>query len=596
MKQGIAMFVVFGLAVLVAGYVALAPLSDGSPGILSALDILAGKLVAVRGPRAAVLGLLGAGALLSLAIAALGTFLSADRKARPKPHPRKAARRPEPGPVWRPEPAVPGQEPVEPLAADRIAGLRRRALSEAVDDNFVAPAPWQTPPDNALPIETHPNHAASIEEPPAPPPTVASPVDGENPYTTLASSSTTMPRPVVLVRKPRERTRDWFGDASWLGGLPRLGDAEWPRDVGGTPLPFAAQIDLAEIAAACPESPLPRQGALAFFLGTGAVVAVADTTHDFSEPPTDLPPAFDEGGYPFPPAASRLSRHFFPFWPVEPVVLDLPADLLDHRDGYQDEAIEQAMADSLARYAAPRAFALTADDGTLWWHSVAHLAERLHAALENASRLVVLREDGVRHAEETLHNLGGDPDDPALDAAREDLARRQASLASIEAQRDALPDVIAALDQFAANRNPWEPLTAEERSLVEDLLAELQGSYRDVVRYHAPHGLDELASLSIRAMITGAPDAFAALPDDQLERINRGFRLPSLHQHQMFGLGGCQQTARDDHRGDILLLQLGYDDMMEWRWGDMGLFQFWINPEDAAAGNWSAAQLTFECA
>ncbi|MFD2134236.1 DUF1963 domain-containing protein [Novosphingobium resinovorum] len=106
----------------------------------------------------------------------------------------------------------------------------------------------------------------------------------------------------MLVRKQRERRRDWFGDASWLGGLPRLGNAEWPRDEAGTPLPFAAQIDLSELAAARPDMPLPRSGSLAFFLGAGAVVAVPEGIHDFTDPPADLPPAYDEEGCPSPPA------------------------------------------------------------------------------------------------------------------------------------------------------------------------------------------------------------------------------------------------------------------------------------------------------
>lgn len=537
MKRIIASIAVFGLTALIAAYVALAPLAPrhGSMTVLVLLDGAAARLIAILGARTVVPGLLALGAVLSLLMAAILSF-GTDAKPRVSGKGRAKAAKPEPGPVWRPE----------PLSEDRIAGLRRRAQGHA------------------------------DEEEAGPPP----------------------PRPVVLVRKPRERERDWFGDGSWLGGLPRLGEVEWPRDAAGTPLPFAAQVDLAEIGSACPESTLPRSGSLAFFLGSGAVVEVPPGRHEFTDPPADLPPAFDEGGYPFPPHANRLSRYFFPFWPVEPMVLDLPEALRDHREPGRDEAIEQAMAGLLSRHVPLRSAAFAAGGDTLWWHGISHLSDQLHEALEGAPRLVALQRESVRRAEETLDLFDGEglEDDPAVEAARQDLLRERETLAAIEAQRDSLPDAITAVDAFAAGRDPWQTLTLEESAVVEELLAELHANFGDLVRYHVPRDVNGLATLSARAMITGAPQALAALPEDLLTHVNRDYRLPMLHQHQMFGLGACRQSAPDEHRRDILLLQLAYDDMMEWRWGEMGVFQFWISSGDAAAGTWHAARLTFACA
>lgn len=52
---------------------------------------------------------------------------------------------------------------------------------------------------------------------------------------------------------------------SWIGGEPELPEsAEWPS-FRGVPQSFLAQIDLAEVHAALPGSPLPPAGALAFF-------------------------------------------------------------------------------------------------------------------------------------------------------------------------------------------------------------------------------------------------------------------------------------------------------------------------------------------
>lgn len=546
MKKIVAMFAVFCIAAFVAAYVAMAPLasfarSGAVHSAFAVLDATAAQLIAIGGRSVAVIGLMALGVVLSLLIALGGRGGAAAEAPATSSgwRRRKQSEDIEPGPVWRADPL--SQE-------DRIASLRRRAVGET----------------------------------------------GASPESQTVAP---MPRPVILVRKPRERGRDWFRDRSWLGALPRLGDAEWPRDAGGTPLPFAAQIDLAELSAACPESPLPRTGSLAFFLGTGAVVAVPEGEHDFTDPPQDLPAAYDEGGYPFPAKTNRLSRYFFPFWPVEPVMLDLPEELRDHRDARHDQAIEKAMADQLAHHAARRDQPFAAGDDVLWWHGVHHLADELHIAFDGSARLVALRQDGAHRAEELLASLESQSglDETQLEAAREDLAQRQADLAAIEAECRNLPEMIAAIDQFGAGRAQWQQLTREECDIVADFLAELHRSCGDLVRFHAPLAPAELTILSLRTMVTGAPEALAAMPEEQLVRINRDYRLANMHQHQVFGLGGCPQSARDEHRGDVLLLQLGYDDMMEWRWGDMGLYQFWIGPQDAAAGNWAAVQLTFEC-
>jgi uncharacterized protein YwqG len=65
----------------------------------------------------------------------------------------------------------------------------------------------------------------------------------------------------------------------------------------------------------------------------------------------------------------------------------------------------------------------------------------------------------------------------------------------------------------------------------------------------------------------------------------------------MFGRGveiqGDSCAMREE--GYVMLLQLHYDDLMHWRFGDCGVYQFWISPEDLAKRNWAAAKMTFEC-
>lgn len=62
----------------------------------------------------------------------------------------------------------------------------------------------------------------------------------------------------------------------------------------------------------------------------------------------------------------------------------------------------------------------------------------------------------------------------------------------------------------------------------------------------------------------------------------------------MFGRGVDIQGVVDERAADYLLLQLVYDDLMEWKFGDMGAYQFWISPAALQQQRWSAVELTFE--
>ncbi len=72
-------------------------------------------------------------------------------------------------------------------------------------------------------------------------------------------------RPAVfLVRLPLAESANWPRARSWMGGLPRLGERDWPHR-RGMALHFLAQIDLGDLARLAPISGLPTSGSLAFF-------------------------------------------------------------------------------------------------------------------------------------------------------------------------------------------------------------------------------------------------------------------------------------------------------------------------------------------
>ena len=474
MNRAVTAAIAFAIPTALAAYIAFAPLAAQAPlqelaPPLGLLDDAAYRLSSIAGSEAAAGAFAALGVVLALLVALVGRGGREQRAASPAPDKGDTPR-----PAWRPEPHNP---------QDRIASLRRRAHAESLAGSEPVPLPYEAP--------------------------VASPA--------IAAGS------LVLLRKPRDPGRDWFDDGSWLGGLPRLGTTPWPRGQNGAPLPFAAQIDFAEIARARPGLPLPATGSLAFFLGEGAVVA-ASQSPAFSDPPSGLPPAFEEGGTAMPATPGPLSRHFFPFWPVA----ILP----------KDDAVSLP---------APRNTPFHAEGETLWWHGAVHLGNRLRAAAQKG-------------ADENL----------SADTA------------------EGLRGVIAAMDEFTAGRDLWTPLSADEAAVIADLLDELRAAYPAVAARHLPDGTADLAALSLRTMVTGAPEAVAAMPDTELARINAEYRAPLRRNHCMFAPAG-------DASAEIVLLQLASDDMMEWRWPGMadGVAQFRIGSEALHAGRWHEAWLEF---
>lgn len=414
--------------------------------------------------------------------------------------------------------------------------------------------------------------------------------------------------PIAIIRKRREKDRDWSADRSWLGGLPRLAGQAWPRGKDGVPLPFVAQLDLAEIAAANPDTPLPKAGSLAFFINEGAVLYVPPGDHPPTPAPEGLPPAFEETGYPLPEAPSPVTHPLFPFWPVEPVRMRMPDDLppvRDNADRYYD-AVEAAQRAAMAAIAPRSPYSFSASGrqvegidgaGTVWWYCADLVLRQLQAALAYVPRANAGREKAIADGQAYQARLlaASKRDEKALADSRAWEERNRAAIPEIEAQGRALFEFVEHFAAFAAHRDPWAVMREEEVAVLAEVMETARRDYGHLCRYNVSYNLEDLRSAAIRRMITGDQRAAAAIPDALLALINEQYRLPTDWQHQMFGIGGRRQDALYDHLCDHLLLQIVYDALPEFRFGDMGLWQFWISREALAAGRWDKVELTFEC-
>lgn len=270
--------------------------------------------------------------------------------------------------------------------------------------------------------------------------------------------------PIAIIRKARDKDRDWSNDRSWFGGLPKLGGQAWPRGKNGVPLPFVAQLDLAEIAAANPDTPLPREGSLAFFINEGAVLHVPPGDHQPTPAPDDLPHAYEEDGYPLPEVRSPLTHSLFPFWPVEPARMRLPEDLPPVSEDEDDlEIIDAAQVVASAAITPRREYAFStggrltegiAGAETMWWYGAGLVLRQLQAALAYVPRAIAGRESSIAKGKEYQARLLAAPelDEKALADSRAWEERNRADIPKIEAEGRGLAEFAARFETFEIGR------------------------------------------------------------------------------------------------------------------------------------------------
>jgi len=379
--------------------------------------------------------------------------------------------------------------------------------------------------------------------------------------------------PAILIsRLPRGDDPDWSRARSWLGGRPRLGNVPWPlAGDGKVPMTHVAWIDLRHLHECEGTNPLPNEGALAFFIVglprgcQGAVLHIAETNARDTEPPEDAPPAYVPYGEVFPFDATVGARTF-PRWPVEltPLVAQSPAEEEDLRI-VVDRHVKRRQYffdTSAARHA------LGDTPLPTYWQSARHLADRLTAA---ASRFDTLR------------------------ASKAKLPNAAQALALFDAGRPAFLAFVDHVEHWAGRRLMWDEMTRAEIDELEALLSRANGEFGAYARAYTPNAVKNLETAALRTLAHAEnPAAWAALPAPVRDLLDRDYRLPTNDWHQMFGRSVEIQDAAEMHRDDHLLLQLVYDDLMEWVFGDMGAFQFWISPDDLKHHRWSRVQLTFE--
>jgi hypothetical protein len=374
---------------------------------------------------------------------------------------------------------------------------------------------------------------------------------------------------------------------------------------------FVAQIDLAELAARAGGTTLPTRGALAFFVDgggerdAGAVVHVPQAdAHASTRPPSDAPAALNANGEVFPETSEPSDPRAFPYWPVDLTALPISDDAEEEQ---RTAAVNQHFTRRQYFLTAAVAFKTLGDaEKPYWWHAAHSYAGSLRLVLRLIPHMLRLRQSTAETLRAKVNGLK--PRGPAAwlglvpEAKRDSLRKAQEELARAEARLAELAQRTLPFERFVQEVSDWvagkDPRRLMARPDIERLIATYKrGSteFKDF-RLGIPSGFDGLETAALLAVATGDDETYATLPKPVQTLINDEYLLPTGNWHQMFGKGvEIQGNAAAENEGNVMLLQLIYDDMIGWRFGDMGAYQFWISPEDLQRRNWGAVRLTFEC-
>ena len=244
-----------------------------------------------------------------------------------------------------------------------------------------------------------------------------------------------------------------------------------------------------------------------------------------------------------------------------------------------------------------------------WWFMAVHVTKRLQEAIRfSVPNATKFRQNNIAAYRKRIAEL--QPKD-ALAVFRRittpksaDVTKLEAEIAKIKVELAKLGQLEAAFKLFveetgnwARDRDPWSLMQLADVEQLDARMKRAREEFRDFAAYYIPNRHVDLETHALVTMASADAQGYAALPEAVRTLIDRDYLLPPGVWHQMFGKGveiqGGSSAMRED--GYIMLLQLTHDDLMQWSFGDNGVYQFWISPADLTKQNWAAVKVTFEC-
>lgn len=358
----------------------------------------------------------------------------------------------------------------------------------------------------------------------------------------------------------------------------------WPVDgQSGEAMSFLGQIDCNRLPDCPGEAPLPRDGLLYFFAGRddgpaqSRVLFSPDGQASRSEArrPDNLMPCLGDRRRDYVPALAQ--DRVFPKWAVEPVICKT----------YPGEAV----AEQFYYKASGRV------DGDPFVYATACAS----AQYEN---LLGIFGSAVDWAWPQLPNTDlWWPDDAFPYAWMQLVACAEQLLRTAES---GVAGVAKAWIERGHDAGLYEGVSGDTRhkfrawveSLAKNSDIQTRGPTLPVINSSIFVAVEETCDLCLAR----SQEAAALIPDEIVTM--QGYRHASFgtfrgyarnQLHQMLGHGKGVQSAPEIHKEDVLLMQFDTDAGMHWTWGDNGILQFWIRPEDLSARQFDRVVMTTDC-
>lgn len=407
----------------------------------------------------------------------------------------------------------------------------------------------------------------------------------ESPLLTLRQNG------LVVRRRQRYDEEAWQGARSWLGGLPHIRLADWPRHQRNrTPLFHLAQINFADFPAG-PWSPyLPETGALCVFHDVGSLERHESPTMVYvpdpeklgpCSPPEDcLPIAGKDTWYKDHMNRDRLryedAQRVMPRWPVDFVAVKCSARSSD--DGHEidyDPPLDTILGPhpeyvcTPAPKNGPRTAPVCLRDEVPW---------------EAARRVVVAVQNNAVF-------------DPALDMPSGLMAKLKEYSGGARRRQVAILDFLDRWTPLLKANDPYATMAEDQASLFSDNIWALRRN--EMISDRCWYGVTEIFDAGrdvYREMMLGSREMYEKIPPQVRDRIQNEWRTTGSHRpHQIFGPGVDLQGYLEDWESHFMLFQATFDYMMDWQWGDLGVVQFFITPEDLAVRNWAGVKGDYTC-
>jgi len=392
---------------------------------------------------------------------------------------------------------------------------------------------------------------------------------------------------------------------SWIGGVPRIDAGQWPRcRVTGLPLHFLAQIDLAAVPEGAAKAGLPEKGWLSFFADTEfsfsaiqndfpASIVYSEYLAEPCTPPSDLPQPYGQD--------FEYVLEYYVFHPRDRFLCS-PVELVEVAE---KPAAKTAKAASLSYDSIydPERDGLPFREAAAAWRVLLERAiekKRIRFDVERKQREV----DWLSNALDAIRRFEHLEDDAfkaAIDAAgftnysyspvrarencEERLEHARNMLSSEKRNEETLPKLMAELSRISEEGEALSPMTRQDYEILLELTKALTGISSKVYQALPRHMRGVLSILAF-----GAQPKPVLLPPTVASRWNNK-PYSDDGPHLFLGAGKPVQKIDKKLKSYQPLLHLSGDSVLGLSWGDNGVVQFWMHPDDIRERNWDKVKL-----